>query len=727
MAQPIWTTQAGSIGTFPFGVAATYQLVADPVAPATTLSFAIISGTLPDGLAMSSLGLITGTPTIVARNVSSAFTVRATDDLGNIRDRTFSILISGTAIPQFETIEGELGPFADSTWVEFYITYTNPIPTNVVLIELIDGELPPGLELTTQGLIQGYATPPVDSSGNPINQSYTFVLRLNSLLGNDIATYTITIDNQTLIPTTRVPVILNARPLTLVLNDTDPYYGYYIRPAVTPATAANMGTFQSGNQFAFKVIGYDFDGYELTYIFTALPEGLTGDSSTGWITGTPTIILEGVNQYNFGVSVERTAQPGVISSQFNFTFFVTNQLSLAVNWLTPSDLGTILNGVASTLSVVAEADVAVQYRITGGELPPNLTLLSNGEIVGIVADQPTDSLLVQGDTTLFTFTIQSFSDVYGVIESSRTFTVTVLQEFQNPTDTLYIKATPSLHDRSIIDSLLLDNTLIPESVLYRPLDSNFGKATSVIYEHAYGIYASNIDEYLAAVTRNHYWRNITLGELKTAVAKNIDGEVLYEVVYSEVVDNLINPYGISVSNPLYWPRLINLNLGPWYSSSTEIFTSWEVVLGNDYYTSLSPGAASTLYPNSLYNMRQRVSTVLGQEFNSNLLPLWMTSQQENGSTLGYTTAWVICYTKPGLANSVKSNIETNWNHTLNEINFTIDRFTVNKSLTYNYDTTVLPKSWDALPSATPVPDPIDSEDFYVLFPRKTILPNENQY
>jgi hypothetical protein len=27
-----------------------------------------------------------------------------------------------------------------------------------------------------------------------------------------------------------------------------------------------------------------------------------------------------------------------------------------------------------------------------------------------------------------------------------------------------------------------------------------------------------------------------------------------------------------------------------------------------------------------------------------------------------------------------------------------------------------------LPSASPTPDPMDSHDFYVLFPRKTILP-----
>jgi hypothetical protein len=105
----------------------------------------------------------------------------------------------------------------------------------------------------------------------------------------------------------------------------------------------------------------------------------------------------------------------------------------------------------------------------------------------------------------------------------------------------------------------------------------------------------------------------------------------------------------------------------------------------------------------------------------------MTSQQENGSTLGYTQAWVICYTKPGTANTIKNNIETNWPYTLNQINFKIDRFSVNKSSTYNWDNNLNPPAWTGLPSANPVPDPLNSKDFYVLFPRQTILPDNTQY
>jgi len=94
--------------------------------------------------------------------------------------------------------------------------------------------------------------------------------------------------------------------------------------------------------------------------------------------------------------------------------------------------------------------------------------------------------------------------------------------------------------------------------------------------------------------------------------------------------------------------------------------------------------------------------------------------------LGYTQAWVICYTKPGFSTTIKENIQNNWQYTLNQINFRIDRFSVDKSETYNYDKNLTPPAWTGLPSASPVPDPLDSKDFYVLFPRQTILPNESQ-
>lgn len=875
MSHPIWTTPAGTIGTYPALIPMVKQLEAQAELPAVTVTYSLLSGNLPAGLTLDQNGLISGIPGLQPDDTEFVFVVRATDNYEEIKDRFFTITISGVAKPEFTTPSGSILNTFDSVWIELPVTYNNPVITNPVTIRLVQGELPPGLEINSAGLIRGYPQPPVNiinlpltlttatatsaldnsitclsttgfapgrpiifsgtvignvtagvtyyvksilnsttftisttqngptynlindngvmdttlptqSVGQAVVRTYSFSLRLESPLGDDLIGYLITVTNQNATPPLgpgnirRNPTIYNTRPPSYDITSDPETYGYYVLPSdpVLPGTTylptqpAFIGTFYSGDYFSFKIIGHDFDNKPdqdgiLNYEFDGLPTGLTGNTETGWITGTPTVSENTISQFSFKARAFKSAFPAYTTPYFSFSYRLTNGIDGDITWLTDSDLGSIDNGTVSLLSVLAsspqiddaaEAAVNLQYRVISGSLPPNLTLLSNGQITGIVAYQPTDAFLNPGEETTFTFTINAYSVNYPLISANRVFTLTVKQTYTQPTDNLYIKCTPSLADRALIKSLLTNDAIIPTQYLFRAEDENFGKAQSVTYVHAYGIYASDLDEYVAAVTKNHYWRNVTLGELKTAVATNEQGEVIYEVVYSEVIDNLINPQGISVSKEIFWPRFIDLGLGPWYTSSTQIYTSYEYdqdtyllsqrlkyVLTQDvirillqqgiptYYTSLTPGYVRTLYPNSLPNMREQVADVLGQDVNSSLLPLWMTSQQPNGSTLGYTAAWVIAYTKPGFSNIVKRNIETLWvdpignPYKLNVIDFQIDRFTVDKMITYNYDKGTTPPAWTGLPSATPVPDPIDSENFYVLFPQKTILPNTPQY
>ena len=865
---PDWVTPAGSIGAFPSQVPMTFTFVATPKLPATAITYTILSGSIPDGLSLNSeTGVLSGTPLIVGEDTTYNFAVRATDDyLGDtqrILDRTFSMIISGVATPEFITPTGTILNSNDSVWRELQIEYTNPVPSNPVSIRRIQGTLPPGLEINDKGLIRGYPDAPVINinyssvntsvlaissnvltvlsttgfikerpiifngavygdivanrtyyvkdilsattftissarggteeilvdgagtfgaslpqiqTGEPTVQTYSFTLELSSPLGNALESYNIVIANQNapisaggpgFPPNSRIPSILNTRPETFDVAVNDPInYGYYVFPnddintTYPPNEEADIGTFQSGEYFSWRTLGKDFDGNALEYQYTDLPLGLVGDPVTGWITGTPVIADDSISNYTFSVNVRKASFTSIQSSTFKFKLTVTNDILGVIDWTTPSDLGKMNNSETSILAVNATSDVALEYRVTSGTLPPNLQLLDNGEISGTVAYQPNDTFTEPNAETPFTFTIEAYSPLYPVINSTREFTLTIVQEFTQPTDTLYIKCVPNVADRNIIQGLLTNNTLIPNKDLYRPEDVNFGKASNIIYEHAYGIYASDFEEYVAAINKNHYWRYITLGELKTAVAKNSAGEIVYEVVYSEIQDDLINPKGKSISKDILWPRSIPLNKGPWYTSVTDIYTSYinttpegqqiqtqetfedQLVISEDglnlltetsapeYYTSLTPEFARALYPNSLPNMRERAGENLGQEFDFRLLPEWMTSQQANGSTLGYTPAWVIAYCKPGTADTIKNNIETLWvdplgrPYTLNTINFQLDRITVDKSATFDYDNNTTPPSWTGLPSASPEPNPIDSEDFHVLFPRKTVLPDE---
>lgn len=840
MTQPSWNTPAGLIGNFSSLTALNFQLSASANLPADSLEYKIISGSLPEGLTMSATGLIIGTPALVISPTISTFVVRVTDNLQSIRDRTFFIEISGTARPEITTPPGTLLSTQDSIWIEIPIEFNNPVADNQVRIRLVQGRLPPGLEINDNGIIRGYAEPPIanfnfgavtslaiaisDNSiictstagfsvdrsvvftgnvvsgitagqtyfihsvinettftisdtvggpalslendivdmqitlpslrlGQPTIQTFSFSLKLESDLGDDIKSYFIEVINQNTPvsqggpgkgPNSRVPAIFNIRPPTFKVEDDLVNYRYYLLPPNSIGKTYNIESnipiegILSDNFFSFRIIGNDFDGNTLEYVYSDLPLELQGDPATGWITGVPIISNNSISEFSFTVVVRKKSSTGAVglsSAGVTFTLRISEGIIGNIEWITPSDLGEIFNGTISTLQVSAKSDVNLKYRVVNGTLPPNLLLLEGGELIGKTSFQPKNIPVNFNELVPFSFTIEAFSPEFSIVRESRTFVVNVRIMFNQPTETLYIKCNPSLSDRKLLNSLLLDSTLIPDDVLYRKNDPNFGKAKEVTYEHVFGIFASNLEEYIAAITENHYWRQITLGEIDTAVARDESGNIIYEVVYSKIVDNLNNPNGQSISKQIFWPRFINLNKGPWYTSGTDIYTSYESDTKNlPFHTSLSPGFARQLYPNSLKNMRDQIGQTLGQEFDFRLLPNWMTSQQLNGSTLGYTPAWVIAYTKPGFSDEIRTNILTNWRepilndiNSLNNINFKIDRFTVDKSATFNFDKDINPAAWLSFPSATPDPEPKNSKDFQVLFGKKTILPTDSQY
>lgn len=741
VAAPTFTTPTGTILNTNDSVWREIQIeISNPVTT-NAYSIRVAQGKLPPGLEINTQGLIRGYADAPIINVNYPLVT------------TSALAISSNIIQVLSTtgfiLERPIN-FSGTVYGDIVAGRTYFIKTIIDATTFTISDSRGGSEVVLVDAVGNMtASLPQIQVGQPTVQTYSFTLGLDSLLGTAIESYIIVVANQNASSSeggpgypgnSRTPTIFNTRPATFDVGKNDPTnYGYYVFPndnentTYLPAQPADIGQYQSGEYFAFKMLGKDFDGDALTYLYADLPLGIVGDPVTGWITGYPTI-AEGISEFSFSVNVRKSSFTNVSSTTFNYSMRVTNGILGTVTWITPTALGTMFNSQTSVLAVSATADVDLSFRVTSGALPSNLVLLDSGEISGIVAYQPTVGILPANAETSFDFTIEAYSPIYPIVHSTKEFTLEIKQEFSQPTDTLYIKCVPSIADRNIINQLLTSTTIIPSADLYRAEDVNFGKSTSIVYEHAYGIYASDFDEYVIALEKNHYWRNITLGEIKTAVAKNNAGDVVYEVVYSQVQDNLVNPKGKSVSKTITWPRDIPINLGNWYTSATDIYSSYVgegTVAGQPaYFTSLTPGFARTLYPNSLDNMRAQTGDVLGQEYDFRLLPAWMTSQQPNGSTLGYTPAWVIAYCQPGTSAQIKTNVETLWvdpignPYTLNTINFELDRITVDKSITYDYDNNVAPPAWTGLPSASPPPSPTDSKDFHVLFPRKTILPDE---
>ena len=422
---------------------------------------------------------------------------------------------------------------------------------------------------------------------------------------------------------------------------------------------------------------------------SALPPGLTLDPVSGWLYGYIPNTGISTNTYDFSLLIKTTANANIFSGPYNYSLTVTGPINSEIIWLTPgnavelaqvpSSLGTIVNGSISTLYVEAvnTGGLELQYELdlgTAGDpqynlLPQGLELLPSGDIAGRVSfntfavDSGTTTFDVSrqngADPTTFdlvrVFTVRAFS-VDGVVDVTKTFSITVIRQFNEPYENLYIQCMPPQNDRDLIDSLLQNSDIFPQDLLYRPDDANFGVATRVVYNHAYGLTAATIEEYYASLDKNHYWKNLVLGEIKTAQARDATGQVIYEVVYSQVVDDLVNNQGESVSKAVELPYVIELD------DSSQV---------------------STVYPNSLINMRDQVIDVVGQV--SNILPDWMISQQQNGRILGFVPAWVIAYTKPGRAEQVAYNIKTQFDQPLNLIDFEVDRYELDRLLTKNWD------------------------------------------
>jgi len=468
-----------------------------------------------------------------------------------------------------------------------------------------------------------------------------------------------------------------------------------------------------------------------------------------------------------------TANMILASDAYPFTMTIIGAEDAEVVWITPYNLGDIVNGAVSILNLEAvnRGGRDMEYRLKSGaynKLPQGLELLPSGEIVGRVSfdtfsidlgettfDQ--DFTIVRNATELgtsfdvsYTFIVNAYAPetthliyevenvvvdfggtgyssvtpptiVFGspvgasaitaiagsitvadgaitavavanagdgytspptinitqgfggsgailepemkisgsrdVISVYKTFTVKVIRKYNRPYQNLFVRAMLPLDDRALIRSLLDNENIFPLTYLYRPTDPNFGKSTQVTYAHAYGLAPDTLDRYVESMYKNHYLKNLVLGQIETAQALDSNGNVIYEVVYSKIIDSLVNDAGESVS------KIVNLPYAIIADDSTLI---------------------TQVYPNSLVNMRDQVIDVVGQI--STTLPLWMTAKQTNGRVLGFTPAWVIAYTQPARSREIAYYINTQFGEHLNLIDFQVDRYILDRTLSRNWDT-----------------------------------------
>lgn len=127
-----------------------------------------IAGELPPGIVLID-NTLTGVPFEVLRTIEFKFVIRAESSEG-LLDRTFRMTIEGPDSPRWVTPEGRLpvGPngvlfILDSSIIDYQLLATdNDLPAGDSLEYFIqdgDGELPPGITLTSDGRITGVVDP----------------------------------------------------------------------------------------------------------------------------------------------------------------------------------------------------------------------------------------------------------------------------------------------------------------------------------------------------------------------------------------------------------------------------------------------------------------------------------------------------------------------------------------------------------------------------------------
>ena len=311
------------------------------------ITFSLVSGALPSGLILSSSGSITGTP--LTAGIWN-FTVRATDSCvlalriskKSVSDKSFSITINPAACPSLSYTSPATLSTGTVGQVYSYQLQTSGGQTPITF-SFVSGSLPPGLNLSSTGLISGMPT----SSGN---YSFTASATDSCAGGAQIVqgNFSIAVD-----PAPCIPLSITS-PSTLSTGNVGDGYSYQLQTAGGQAPIIFSHT--SGS----------------------LPPGLILNS-TGLISGTPTVI----GTYNFTVTVTDSCAAGAQSLQGNFSITVNAAPCPALSITSPSTLPSGTVGQSYTYQITTTGGQSpVSFRFLSDTYPPGLRMTSTGLISG---------------------------------------------------------------------------------------------------------------------------------------------------------------------------------------------------------------------------------------------------------------------------------------------------------------------------------------------------------
>jgi hypothetical protein len=216
----------------------------------------------------------------------------------------------------------------------------------------------------------------------------------------------------------------------------------------------------------------------------------------------------------------------------------------------------------------------------------------------------------------------------------------------------YFKPHFTLTKRSQYRDFINNEKIFDPKLIYRPYDQHFGVQTNIKMVLDFGIEQLNLEEYVYALRENFYRKRLWLGKVKTATAKDSQGNAVYDVIYVDVVDDMVNSQGIS-ADPVFYT--------PW---NDEIY-----------------------YPGSVDNMRRQLHTITLRDYTyigvkNGLQPRFMLSQPPSEKTSTYMRVVPLCYTLPGKSSIIVNKIAAS-GFKFNRLDFEIDRLIVSNTLDNN--------------------------------------------
>lgn len=344
------------------------------------------------------------------------------------------------------------------------------------------------------------------------------------------------------------------------------------------------------------------------------------------------------------------------------------------------DINSNLNTVRLSQPVTLANNTLVE--LVGSDLPRGLLLSSNGDIHG----RPSHQYWKLDDNTTFDSNTTTFDRTYIVpiravaylndpeprrIESVKTFKITVQDFKDKPSTNLYLDFLLEENDRVILNQALYNDHIVPDEHIYRHDDHWFGRQDRLKMLVAYGLDTATAEEIVAATSLYHHKKRYRFTDLRWAQSVNADGQVEYEVIYINPVDDFTLSNGVQFVGNV---SVKNLDIPITVDSSDITSDDNQFTVSSDKY--------DYLYPASLPNMQNQLKNELTPN-NRRFLPSWMTSKQPDLRVLNYVQAVPLVYMKPGTGKialfKLKQILEINSVHALT------DRYYWDNGLAENYN------------------------------------------